>query len=165
MGTWSQICDSGWSLRDAEVTCRQLNLSVISKFSPLLFSIQNCYTFQISLGVQAYGKSLYGSSTNPIAFTDFQCLGNETNLINCTKSTAQNCTFDNTAGVDCQEGVATICEQVGFTSCCENDLNTCNNNPSKCYCDQDCHKYNDCCDGIDTTCPLREGRYMCVLNT
>ena len=75
MGTWSQICDSGWSLRDAEVTCRQLNLSVISKFSPLLFSIQNCYTFQISLGVQAYGKSLYGSSTNPIAFTDFHCLG------------------------------------------------------------------------------------------
>ena len=31
MGEWSQICDDGWSLQDAIVVCRQLNLSIISK--------------------------------------------------------------------------------------------------------------------------------------
>ena len=40
------------------------------------------------------------------------------------------------------------CASAGFDTCCDSNCSLGN-----CYCDADCHYYNDCCDDIQQICP------------
>ena len=163
MGEWSQICDDGWSLQDAIVVCRQLNLSIISKqqLKHTIISGVSKASFHTRIDVQAYGNSLYGTGNQSILYDNFECSGTENKLTSCNRTTA-NCSNENTAGVDCQEGWPTICEQAGHTNCCASDCKIVTTTITTCYCDNQCYKYNDCCEGINSTCPLSRGMLQMI---
>ncbi|XP_070537245.1 scavenger receptor cysteine-rich domain superfamily protein-like [Ptychodera flava] len=85
-GTWGSVCDNGWDINDADVTCRQLG-----------------YTLG---AVEVRNNSYFGRNAGgPIWLSNLTCYGNESNLLGC-KSGLQHgindCGIDNTAGVVCQ---------------------------------------------------------------
>ena len=46
------------------------------------------------------------------------------------------------------------CTEAGYTSCCTSG--SCYASGGRCYCDQECRQYSNCCPDIDTTCPNRK---------
>ena len=52
-------------------------------------------------GIQALGSANFGQGSGPIQIDDVSCIGNETNLLNCTHLTTHNCAHSEDAGVVC----------------------------------------------------------------
>ena len=109
--------------------------------------------FYISIDVSAYGGSKYGIASVAPTLTNFACYGNETSLSGCTYTTTSSGQVDAIASVRCTP--KTICENAGHTGCCVSGCNT-----GTCYCDDSCHFFQDCCEGIETTCPCE---YMSMI--
>ena len=42
------------------------------------------------------------------------------------------------------------CVQAGHTTCCDNS--TCEGSPANCYCDANCHLFQDCCIDVPAEC-------------
>ena len=99
--------------------------------------------------VQAYGHSHYGEGVGPIHFTNVGCTGSETSIYNCPRTSNPSCNHTMDVGVYC-DGLPTKCENAGFSSCCTSG---CGVGSPLCYCDTDCHTVDDCCAGIEKTCP------------
>ena len=82
-----------------------------------------------------------------------QCSGNETNVTLCSQQTRPLCSQEQLNGVQCAP--KTACESHGFDHCCTLGEINCGvaYNLDTCYCDSNCSLYNDCCEGIQLTCP------------
>lgn len=52
-------------------------------------------------GIQALGSANFGQGSGPIQIDDVSCIGNETNLLNCTHLITHNCVHSEDAGVVC----------------------------------------------------------------
>lgn len=63
---WTQVCDRNWGDVDAKVLCREMG-----------------YVDGKALCCSRLGETSSGRVSRQ-SFTNFHCIGNETNLINCT---------------------------------------------------------------------------------
>ena len=61
----------------------------------------NLRHFLLFSGIQALGSATFGQGSGPIQIDDVSCIGNETNLLNCTHLTTHNCAHSKDAGVVC----------------------------------------------------------------
>ncbi|XP_068613041.1 neurotrypsin-like [Brachionichthys hirsutus] len=84
-GQWGTVCDDGWTDRDAEVVCRQLGYSGVSKAR-----------------VMAY----FGEGMGPIHVDNVKCSGEERSIADCIKQAPgiHNCRHNEDAGVICDYG-------------------------------------------------------------
>ena len=103
-GEWGTVCDDAWGPPDAEVVCRQLGLPTECKSS--ITNIMIVGTLMIVPDADAlYG---YGGGTGAIHFTEFECIGNESNLLNCSFDSRSfdivHCKHSEDAGVRCPNG-------------------------------------------------------------
>ncbi len=62
---WGVICDDYWTDTDSSVACRQLGYK------------------REEAGTGRFLKSFFGAGTGPILLDDMECLGNETQLLDC----------------------------------------------------------------------------------
>ncbi|XP_038052403.1 deleted in malignant brain tumors 1 protein-like [Patiria miniata] len=83
-GQWGTVCDDGWSIEDANVTCRQLGYPPAS---------------------QAWQGSHFGEGSGPILLRNVACNGTESNIDLCEHSGWFNhsCSHAEDAGVTCGE--------------------------------------------------------------
>ena len=111
-GVWGTVCDDLWSVPDAQVVCRQLGYSTTGKHDrQLCHQLSETANLQQSLlfsGIQAFSSANFGQGSGPIQIDDVSCIGNETNLLNCTHSTIHNCTHNEDAGVVCSGEIIVI---------------------------------------------------------
>jgi len=68
-GAWGSVCNHKWTIKDAEVTCKQLGY------------MQGTTTW---LAKGRSPLSLYGNSTGPIWLSDVKCKGVESKLADCS---------------------------------------------------------------------------------
>ncbi|XP_048104701.1 uromodulin-like [Alosa alosa] len=83
-GTWGTVCDDDWSLRNAEVICRQLG----------------CGT-----ALEAPHNGHFGSGSGPIWLDNVVCQGDEYSIAHCSHQgfEVHNCGHNEDAGVVCEE--------------------------------------------------------------
>ena len=117
------------------------------------------YHFSYDTDASAIRGSVFDSSNiTYIHSHTFECSGTELNTSLCRNAAAQICSIERLAGVQCTQ--KTPCESAGYRGCCVNNTTQCSLpttlGGTLCYCDYNCHEMGDCCDNIDTTCPLRK---------
>ena len=82
--SWGTICDTNWSLRDADVVCKKLGFSH---------------------AIAATHAATLGSGSGRIWADNVNCLGEEEGIIDCDHSPwgeiSARCTHENDAGVVC----------------------------------------------------------------
>ena len=96
--TWGTVCSNSWDRREALVACRQLGypgtgLSLKSSFNLL---------FLYYLGSKAL--RFYNRTRGPIHYTNMQCHGSETSLLDCPLQQTNrsfHCSSGSIAGVEC----------------------------------------------------------------
>ncbi|XP_077443685.1 scavenger receptor cysteine-rich type 1 protein M130-like isoform X2 [Stigmatopora argus] len=88
-GVWGTVCDDGWDIRDAQVVCRSLD----------------CGT-----AVTAKSGAHFGQGGGHIWLDDVACLGNETSLLQCPRSSLgdNNCNHGEDAAVVCSANIRLI---------------------------------------------------------
>lgn len=81
--TWGTVCDDGFGVNDAKVVCRMLG-------------------FQIANSMAVSG-SHFGNGSGPILLDDLECLGSETNIVQCRNKGwyTNNCNHGEDVGVVC----------------------------------------------------------------
>ena len=91
---WGTVCSTSyrynyWDLNDAKVVCRQLGHQ--------------------ELGITVYtSSSTFGAGTDPIFLSNLQCVGSETNLLECRNSNFiqlvnnRYCTHSRDVGLRCE---------------------------------------------------------------
>ena len=115
----------------------------------------------IFVGAQVYGLALYGQGNGTVGFQNVSCLGTEPNVTFCNSSTPSTCSHSMDAAVSCVQ--ESICLTVGgHSGCCVSGCYI--SFPHYCWCDVFCHVYQDCCPGIDATCPGKLGHTYGVHN-
>ena len=80
-GTWGTVCDTVWTLSDAQVVCRLLGFGEVEV---------------------ARGKAFYGSGTGLIQSHGIQCSGTETDWNDC-RFTNTGCNHSDDVGVICSK--------------------------------------------------------------
>ena len=81
-GEWGTVCDNNWDINDATVVCQQLgHLRAVS----------------------ALGGAHFGEGSDPIWYDNVDCVGDETNITQCSHSGigVHSCTHSQDAGVVC----------------------------------------------------------------
>lgn len=79
--SWGTICDDLWDTSDADVFCRQLG-------------------YIGATDAPRYAQ--FGRGFGPIHLDDVQCTGNETDILDCPRSTTEvSCTHREDAGASC----------------------------------------------------------------
>ncbi|KAM4522290.1 scavenger receptor cysteine-rich domain-containing protein DMBT1-like [Odontesthes bonariensis] len=88
-GQWGTVCDDEWDMRDAQVVCRAMD----------------CGT---AWGVKT--AAYFGQGQGDILMDDVNCIGNETSLLHCKRSTMgeNNCGHSEDAGVICSANIRLI---------------------------------------------------------
>ena len=82
-GEWGTVCDNNWDIAAATVVCQQLgHLRAVS----------------------ALGGAYFGEGSGPIWYDNVDCVGNETNITQCSHSGigVHSCTHSQDAGVVCR---------------------------------------------------------------
>ncbi|XP_054848819.1 deleted in malignant brain tumors 1 protein-like [Eublepharis macularius] len=81
---WGTICDDDWSMKEAEVVCRE----------------RGC-----SAALKAHTKAWFGQGSGPIWQDDVNCVGTETSLSECIVGPwgPKNCHHGEDVGVECTE--------------------------------------------------------------
>ena len=97
--TWGTICSNSWDRREALVACRQLG------YPGTGFSLKSTF-IQLFLFFYLGSKALRinNRTRGPIHYTNMQCHGSETSLLDCPiQQTNQNyfCSSRGNAGVEC----------------------------------------------------------------
>ncbi|XP_030851625.1 deleted in malignant brain tumors 1 protein-like [Strongylocentrotus purpuratus] len=89
-GSWGNICDDSWDLRDARVVCKMLGFDG---------------------ALAAPGSARFGQGSGPILLTRLACKGTEDNLADCAHAGIGNytsCGHARDAGVICYSGVRLV---------------------------------------------------------
>ena len=84
--TWGTVCDDGWDLTDANVTCRQLGFPG---------------------AVKVFYSATFGGGNGPIWMDNVQCAGKENSLAECGHGgwgVLRSCNYGEDAGVMCYPG-------------------------------------------------------------
>lgn len=102
---WGTVCDDFWDALDAMVVCRQLNFSATGSYSTTCSIAEDTYPTLSSAGAVAITTG-FANGEGQIWLDDLQCLGNETNLLECRHRGIglHNCGHIEDAGVNCTEG-------------------------------------------------------------
>lgn len=103
---WGTICDNSFDEVDGSVICGQLGFSRRSTYSNVELINTQYYTIYstfISSDVQALSGATFGQGTGDPLLDILNCLGNETNLLQCDSdsSNAAICPHTKDAGVVC----------------------------------------------------------------
>ncbi|RDD35931.1 Scavenger receptor cysteine-rich domain superfamily protein, partial [Trichoplax sp. H2] len=146
-GRWGAICDHGWSMQDAQVACRQLGFANVSTY-------QCC--------------SQYGSARIQIWLRYLGCTGNETSLLQCSRSNwtdTGSCNNYNYAGVTCLTGSCASYPCVHGT-CTSNSTGGYNCSCSYGWTGQQCQmSVNECASNpcsANATCIDQHTSYVCL---
>lgn len=86
-GEWGTVCNTGWSMANAEVVCREL---------------------EQQKAVHVTDSRSYGSGGGHIWLSNVECGGNEDRLINCPRGTAACSSHTNDVGVVCSSELLLI---------------------------------------------------------
>ena len=92
-GAWGTICDHGWRLTDAVVTCNQLGFDYGSQIWPMRGKTS---------------RQLYGTGDGPVWLSDLKCNGDEKKLVECPSfgwGVTGDCDHSGDAGVYCYNAV------------------------------------------------------------
>ena len=108
-GEWGTICDDRWGTPDAIVACRQLNLNTDCKRNLSNYATKVIFAIFFSSSPDAVDLISYGGGSDPIHYAEFQCIGNETRLANCTANDSPQCDHGKDAGVRCPSGEQVTC--------------------------------------------------------
>ena len=81
-GEWGTVCDDGWDLNDAQVTCSELDLGPV---------------------ITARHNASYGQGSGQIWLGSLKCDGTERSIRRCSHRgwRMKNCNHSNDAGVQC----------------------------------------------------------------
>nr|XP_058953300.1 deleted in malignant brain tumors 1 protein-like [Pocillopora verrucosa] len=93
-GSWGTVCDDRWTLREANVVCRQLGLDGASS---------------------AVEGGVFGQGSGKIWMDQVECCGNERRLSDCSYPgwEIHDCSHFEDAGVICMQANV-VCRQLGF---------------------------------------------------
>ena len=104
-GVWGTVCDNTWDATDAAVVCRQLGYATTGT------CIRSCYTYinfsvfitvvYVYTGLTPLYNANFGQGAGPVIINSVVCIGNETNINDCTLITPSFCSHSNDAGVRC----------------------------------------------------------------
>ena len=89
-GNWSSVCHRGFTMHDAQVTCRQMGFGAVTGTNNL----------------HLHGTT-WGEGSGPIRLGNIRCHGDEQRLIDCPRGTASGCSHIEDSGVTCSGGVGT----------------------------------------------------------
>lgn len=170
-GVWGTVCDHGWRLTDAVVTCNQLGF----RYGSTIWA-QKAKTV----------KSLYGMGTGPVWLSDLKCNGDEKMLSDCPSfgwSVVGNCDHDGDAGAFCYNveepepvadvatGDGTPCDSLCACYSCGSDtaqervvagFETCESlNQVGDYCSATAGNGNGCYTKASQKCDCTTGRSIC----
>lgn len=109
--------------------------------------LHHLIVFVYFIDSQAYGLAWYGQGSGTVGYQNFNCSGSELNVTQCTYTTPSTCSHAMDAAVSCIYD--TPCSARG-SGCCTSG---CYISSMACWCDVTCHIFNDCCTGIEYTCP------------
>lgn len=105
---WGAVCADGFNRIDGYVVCKELNLGNSGKVTHISY-ILYMYT-GVSIDVFAeptiYTNSYFGDGNLPIVYSNLQCQGYESSVLDCAKDLYGefSCSSRNVAGVTCQDG-------------------------------------------------------------
>ena len=86
-----------------------------------------------------------------IGFQSVSCVGQESDIMHCNYTGPSTCSNQSIALVSCNP--SSICHDIaGYSDCCDT-YNCYLSYPYKCWCDEYCHIFDECCPGIELTCP------------
>ena len=89
-GQWGTVCDDAWDINDANVVCRQLDLS--------------------QSATKAWSSAYYGQGSGPIWIDDVACSGSESHIYDCRHRGWGNndCTHSRDASVQCSANIRLV---------------------------------------------------------
>ena len=89
-GQWGTVCDDDWDINDANVVCRQLDLSQSA----------TC----------AWSNAYYGQGSGPIWIDDAACSGSESHIYDCRHRGwgNNNCIHNEDASVQCSANIRLV---------------------------------------------------------
>lgn len=82
-GQWGTVCDDFWDIEDAKIVCRQLG-------------------FSAAAAAPKYAH--FGQGQGLIHLDDVECNGYEISILDCPRSSSENCGHSEDAGVVCEPG-------------------------------------------------------------
>ncbi|XP_073250639.1 uncharacterized protein [Porites lutea] len=95
-GQWGTVCDDAWDINDANVVCRQLDLS--------------------QSATNAWSSAYYGQGSGPIWIDDVACSGNESHIYDCRHRGwgNNNCTHSRDASLQCSANIRLVNGSVNY---------------------------------------------------
>ena len=96
--TWGTVCSNSWDRREALVACRQLG------YPGTGLSLKSSFNLLFLYYLASKALRFYNRTRGPIHYTNMQCHGSETSLLDCPlQQTNQNyfCSSGGNAGVEC----------------------------------------------------------------
>ena len=100
-GQWGTICDSSWTVSDADVVCRHLGFPSSGMKTICIMVTFFISYFQLYVGAIPRVGAYFGQGTNPIHFDSLACNGNESSVLQCSFSGGTACTHTMDVGVQC----------------------------------------------------------------
>ena len=103
-GMWGTVCDSSWEAKDAEVACRQAGYLSVGKhwiYKMSTYWVDLCVSLFLPDAI-AHSVPMFGGALGGVHLTEVQCVGDESELVDCHHKKTHNCSLRLNAGVICE---------------------------------------------------------------